>query len=260
MHETPTPVAEAPSAKPALRKGEALESRRAHQYLARPGDRARHVFLLVDGWAARYRLLSDGRRQITGLFVPGDFCDLAWRHAKTLAQHVIALTPIRAFRIDIGKLEQQIECDPGARSIVDDEAYRAWENQCEWLVSLGRRTAMERLAYLFCELVQRVGRVNAQGAGMCQMPLTQVDIADIAGLTPVHVNRTLQQMRRSGLIELKSKQLRLPDFAQLRKIALFQPSPETGRLRNNVSTAFRLVEGSGESTARIDEGDRLVFA
>ncbi|QKS00554.1 Crp/Fnr family transcriptional regulator [Sphingomonas sp. CL5.1] len=262
MHETSDPAVEATSAE--ARTGDALDVHRAHTYLARPGERLTHIFLLIDGWAARYRLLSDGRRQITAVFVPGDFCDLAWRRARTTTQHVIALTPIRALRIDIGEFEHHVECDPGIRAIVENEAHLASETQCEWLVSLGRRTAMERLAHLFCELVERIGRVSGNGSGTCEMPLTQVDLADVTGLTPVHVNRTLQQMRRAGLIELKSKQLRLRDFSRLRKIAFFRSNAEGRRFRNNVFGALRLFQRAPavpcQPSPAIEEEDRLIIA
>lgn len=247
MHDTFGLVAEPAAAKADPRgavapAGVALDHRHANSYLARPGDRMKHIFLLIDGWAARYRLLSDGRRQITALFLPGDLCDLAWRDGGKAVQHVIAITAIRALRIELGTFERQIECDPGARTIVDHEAHLLAEAQCEWLVSLGRRSAVERLAHLFCELVERIGAVNAGGVGRCEMPLTQIDMADITGLTPVHVNRTLQQMRRSGLIELKSRQLKLRDFARIKKIAFFRSSADNPPLKNNLPEALKVFQ------------------
>ncbi|MBV8238493.1 MAG: Crp/Fnr family transcriptional regulator [Sphingomonas sp.] len=198
-----------------------LIARKAHSYLARPGDETTHIYLLIDGWAARYRLLSDGRRQITALYVPGDFCDLAWRRTPTAPQHVITLTPVRAVRIETATLERLVECDPLARHIIRKKAHLESERLCEWLISLGRRNGLERLGHLFCELVERAGQMS-KGCGSCEMPLTQVDLADITGLTPVHVNRTLQQMRRSGLIDLSAKKLRVHDLPALRKIAFFK--------------------------------------
>lgn len=248
MHETFGLPAEPAAATAEPRAGVTLDHRRANSYLARPGDRMTHIFLLIDGWSVRYRLLNDGRRQITAIFVPGDLCDLAWRGEESATQHVIAITPIRALCIELGAFERQIERDPGTRTIVDHEAHVVAEAQSEWLVSLGRRNAVERLAYLFCELVERIGVVNASGAGRCDMPLTQTDMADITGLTPVHVNRTLQQMRRSGLIELKSRQLKLRDFARIKKIAFFRSTADNPPLKNNLPEAlkvFQNIPGAG---------------
>ena len=243
MHETFGLIAETGFRTGSAKFNDILESRRANSYLARPGDRMKHIFLIVDGWAARYRLLSDGRRQITAIFLPGDLCDIAWRGGGTATQHVIALTPMRELRLDLYALERQLEDDPGARAVVDREAQVLADAQCEWLVSLGRRNAVERLAHLFCELVERIGGTGANGAGQCEMPLTQTDMADITGLTPVHVNRTLQEMRRSGLIELKSRRLRLRDFARIKKIAFFRSTAGRRQQGNNVSDALNLFRG-----------------
>lgn len=250
MHETFGLPAEPAAATAEARADVTLDHRRANSYLARPGDRMTHIFLLIDGWSVRYRLLNDGRRQITAIFVPGDLCDLAWRGEESATQHVIAITPIRALCIELGAFERQIERDPGTRTIVDHEAHVVAEAQSEWLVSLGRRNAVERLAYLFCELVERIGVVNASGAGRCDMPLTQTDMADITGLTPVHVNRTLQKMRRSGLIELKARQLRLRDFAMIKKIAFFRPRADARRVGSPVSGALELFHGAPASQYR----------
>ena len=221
MHGSPIAATETVSAMTDMQTTDRLITRKAHSYLARPGDETTHIYLLIDGWAARYRLLSDGRRQITALYVPGDFCDLAWRRTPAAPQHVITLTPVRAVRIETATLERLVECDPLARHVIRKKAHLESEWQCEWLISLGRRNGLERLAHLFCELVERAGQVS-KGCGSCEMPLTQVDLADITGLTPVHVNRTLQQMWRSGLIDLSAKKLRVHDLPALRKIAFFK--------------------------------------
>ena len=93
----------------------------------------------------------------------------------------------------------------------------------EHIVSLGRRSATERLAHLFCELQLRLALVDLADANGYDMPVTQADIADMLGLTPVHVNRSLQDLRRSGLIALRDRRLILRDLAALRELALFDP-------------------------------------
>jgi CRP-like cAMP-binding protein len=93
--------------------------------------------------------------------------------------------------------------------------------QREWTLNVGQRTAYERIAHLLCELYLRLRTVGLTDGTSCHFPLTQVDLADATGLTAVHVNRTLQELRRDGLIELQSKTLTIPDLNALRQVALF---------------------------------------
>jgi CRP-like cAMP-binding protein len=96
--------------------------------------------------------------------------------------------------------------------------------QREWTINLGQRTAYERIAHLFVELFLRLRTVGLTRNGSCDFPLTQVDIADATGLTPVHVNRTLQELRRDNLIVLERKQLEIPDLNRLTDVAMFNPN------------------------------------
>lgn len=189
---------------------------RPHQFLAREDEQPEAIFQIDEGWACRYRLLPDGRRQITGLYLPGDICEPHWALGKRPSQPVVALTNVRATRLPCvsnGTLlvESHQACWKSLAEVID--------RQTNWLVTLGRKTALERLAHLLLELF---GRMRASGLTyglQCAMPLTQMEIADLTGLTPVHVNRTLQTMRARGLVELQSKWLRIPDLASLREAA-----------------------------------------
>ncbi len=189
---------------------------RPHQYLAREGDEPAALYRIEEGWACRFRLLNDGRRQITALFLPGEYCEPQWALGHRPVQPVVALTGVRATRI---------ACAPAGERSPDDQR-RLWnalaaaaDRQADWLVTLGRRTARERIAHLLSEIYERMGQVGLTYGQQCAMPLTQIDIADITGLTPVHVNRTLQAMRAEALIELQSRWLRIPDVAALRQAA-----------------------------------------
>jgi len=189
---------------------------RPHQYLARENDQPEVIYRIEEGWACRFHLLSDGRRQITALFLPGDYCEPQWALGQRVTQPIVALTRVRAARIP---------CLPVAgRS--GDHHYSLWmalvatiERQAGWLVSLGRKNAQERIAHLLCEMYERLHGNGLAHAQQCAMPLTQSVIADITGLTPVHVNRTLQAMRMAGLIQLQSKWLHIRDMEALRRIA-----------------------------------------
>ena len=194
---------------------------RPHQFLAREDERPEAIFRIDEGWACRYRLLPDGRRQITALYLPGDICEPCWALGKRPSQPIVALTNMRVTRLpcppdDDLPPETQQACWKAMAAMI--------ERQTNWMVTLGRKTALERLAHLLLELFERMRAAGLTYDQQCAMPLTQMEIADMTGLTPVHVNRTLQTMRARGLVELQSKWLRIPDLAALRDAAALTPN------------------------------------
>lgn len=201
--------------------GEDIAFFRPHQFLAREGEPPDGLFHLQEGWACRYRLLGDGRRQITAVYLPGDFCEPYWILGRLPSQPVVALTNVRAARMPC-------RLPTGAMTDGQKQLWRSLGESCErqasWLVTLGRKTALERLAHLLLELFERMRRAGLAYGQQCALPLTQMDIADLTGLTPVHVNRTLQSMRARGLVELQAKWLRIPDMQALRETAVLTPN------------------------------------
>ena len=196
-------------------EGESQVHFRMHQFLARENGKPEALFYIHEGWACRYRLLSDGRRQITALYLPGDYCDPQWVLGGVSSQPVVAITNVRALRLP---------CRIPSRADFDGQ-HAFWkalagmiERQTNWLVSLGRMTALERIAHLLLELFDRMRQAGLAYGQQCAMPLTQIEIADMTGLTPVHVNRTLQSLRARELIELQSKWLRIPELSALRDV------------------------------------------
>lgn len=202
---------------------------RQHQHIVRGSERAEVLLQITYGWAGRYRLLSDGRRQITALYLPGDICDPCWIERGHAIQSVVALTPIQATRASRRDLEAQASMDSGLLMLLWRHAQFAQQVQGEWLVNLGRKNAIERLSHLLCELYTRLAMAGGVSSSTCEMPLTQLDLADLAGLTPVHVNRTLQEMRAMRLIELQSRRLTILDWEALRRIAWFDGAYLNGR-------------------------------
>ena len=195
----------------------------ARHDIMRDGDKPDHVHLMLEGWAARYKILPDGGRQITAFLVPGDFCDV---HVTILSQmdHGIAtLTPTRIAFIPHHAIKAVTERPQLARALwwatlVDEAVLRAW------IVNLGRRDAFQRMAHLLCELHLRMKNVGLAAEGGFDLPVTQEDIADALGLTPVHTNRVIQRLRREGLITLKGHDLVILDPEGLRKTAGFNPA------------------------------------
>jgi len=189
--------------------------------LIREGQKPTVVRLMVSGWACRYKDLPDGRRQIVGLFIPGDFCDLNVYILQQMDHSIGALTRVKYLAIPPEFMEGLTHSRPRLaqallwHSLVDASVQR------EWLLNLGQRSALERLAHLFVELFFRLRAVGLVRGLEMDFPLTQGDLADAAGVTPVHLNRTVQELRAQGLIELRAKRLKILDLDRLMKLAMF---------------------------------------
>jgi len=188
------------------------------------GDSPEYVNLFLDGWASRYKQLDDGRRQIVSFFVPGDLCDLHVFILREMDHGIAAITPVRLAQIPRETMLDLMDRHPRITRALWWETLVNAAIQREWTVNLGRRTALERLAHLFCELFIRLRATGLTDGNTCAFPITQIELADATGLTSVHVNRTLKEMRAAGLIILKGRQLTVPDLAALRKAALFNPN------------------------------------
>ena len=202
---------------------EAARPVEARKDLIKQGDRPENVHLVLDGFACRYKVLANGRRHILAVMVPGDFCDL---HVAILGRmdHTIAtLTPCTMVQIPRATILEMTESHPRiARALwwatlVDEAVLR------EWLVNMGQRPADQRLAHFFCELLLRLQVVGLADRNGCPMPIRQSDLADIFGLTDVHVNRVLQELRAAGLIVLRSRRLEVPDVERLWAFCDFDP-------------------------------------
>jgi CRP-like cAMP-binding protein len=213
----------APEEKEALEAVAALKVRRfaAREDIVREGDKPDHVNLFLDGWACRYKTLEDGRRQIIAYFIPGDLCDL---NVSLLSEMDHSIGPLTA--VSVAEISHEaLEAITATYARIGKAL--AWESlvniaiQREWTVSLGRRTALERVSHLLCELFIRLGTVGRTSGFSCDFPITQADLGDTLGLSTVHVNRTLQEMRAMGLITLRGKELLIPDFNALKRVAMF---------------------------------------
>lgn len=191
--------------------------------LIREGEVITNPRYLLTGWALRTRYLSDGRRQIFGFVLPGDAIGLCERERPLAATNIIACTPVtlcdatavRSVCLGITDGFPQITRAHQVANALD-EVYLL--NQ---VIRIGRQTAYERLVHLILELNSR-----CQAAGLCdemsfEMPLTQEMLADALGLSIVHVNRTLQALRREQLIEQRSSILTIKDRARLVAIGEF---------------------------------------
>jgi len=193
----------------------------ARQTMLSEGDDPGGVRLLAQGWAYRFKDLPDGRRQIVGLILPGDFFDLGVRLVEEMDHSIAALTPSAYYAIPSEVLERLAREHPRIADAFARHEHVSASIHREWLLNLGRRNAFERLAHLFLEIFMRQSASGHARDGECDCPLTQNDLADATGVTSVHLNRTMQELRREGLVELKSKRLFIRDFDKLAQVAMF---------------------------------------
>lgn len=189
--------------------------------IAREGENPSVVRLVVSGWACRYKDLPDGRRQIVGFFLPGDFCDLNICILREIDHSIGALTAVRYYEIQPQQFQAVTEERPHLlRALLWHEMVTSGI-QREWLLSIGQRSPLERLAHLFVELYFRLQAAGLATGLSFDLPITQNHLAEANGLSLVHLNRTLQEMRREGLIELADRQLRINDLDRLKQVAMF---------------------------------------
>lgn len=195
----------------------------ARRHIIREGDRPDHVHLIVDGWAARYKLLPDGARQIVAFLIPGDFCDLHVTVLGAMDHSIATLTRGKVAYIPRRMIDEITDRPAVAKAfwwatLVDEGVLRAW------IVNAGRRNAQEAVGHLICELYVRMKNVGLTVDHEFTLPLTQEEIADALGLTAVHVNRVLQRLRAEKLISLSRGALVIHDYERLQDASGFNPN------------------------------------
>lgn len=182
------------------------------------------MFLICEGWACRHKTLPDGRRQIVDLLVPGDLCDLNLQLLDERDHSLGAVNAVRVVEVPFAAVDKAMSQSAAiARAMKRSELVVAATAR-EWTLNVGQRSAYERIAHVMLETFYRLQRVGIARDNGIDWPLTQVDLAEVTGLTPVHVNRTLQQLRRDGLITLSARQLVIADLQQMRQAAMFNPN------------------------------------
>lgn len=190
---------------------------RRHQHLVRANEPLEALFRIEDGWVSRYTVLASGRRQITAIYLPGDLCEPHWLLEARSAESVIALTGVRARRIPIRAEAREVTQLAEARSLLAATCSLI-QRQSQWIAALGRKSAMERLCAVLADLFERMRQIGRAPGNSCPMPLTQVDLADIVGLTPIHVNRVLKDLRERHLVEMHDRCMVMSDPALVQQI------------------------------------------
>lgn len=189
--------------------------------IIREGDKPSDVNLILDGFAYRYKALANGDRQIVAYLLPGDFCDLHVFLLGEMDHSIATLTEAQVVRLPrqaiLDLLKQpSISHAMLMATLVDEATLR------EWLVNVGQRPAAKRLAHFLCEWHRRLEVVGLVDNEVCELPITQAELADTVGLSTVHLNRSLQRLRDEGLIIFKQKRLAIPDVTRLREVCDFR--------------------------------------
>lgn len=183
------------------------------------GELPDYIYVMLSGWAARYELRSDGSRRITGFLIPGDFCGIHAVCHAAMDHSIIALTKCDIGRIpvdavaDISRAHPAINMALWRAKLIEEAILRKW--------LLFSTNARATVAHLLCELYARAAIVGLAENGRCDVPLTQEEVGDALGLTAVHVNRVLKQLRESGSVDLSHQQLVIKDAKRLIQEAQF---------------------------------------
>lgn len=202
---------------------ERVETVPAGRDIIADGQTTDYVHLILDGWAARYKIMPDGSRQITAFLIAGDFCDLHITILEKMDHGIVSLTPCKVAHLDTDKLDE-ITTERSIltkalwwMTLVDEAVLRQW-------VINSRRRAVAAVPHLLCELHLRLKAVGMVNGNQLELPLSQEVLADATGMTPVHINRTIQALRKAGLIELGQGSLTIPDVAALAHAGGFDDS------------------------------------
>ena len=195
----------------------------AKEDLVVEGAHASTCLFLTSGFCARYRLLADGRRQFTKICIPGDFVNVGSLLKKRQPQGLIALTDCRTAGISHSALDRLIREEPELMRSLWLETLIDGAISREWVLSLGVQNARERFARFFCELFMRMEIVGLTDGDGFRLPVTQTEMSDMLGMSAVHVNRIMGELREQGLIEMSGGRVRLPDLAGLAALGEFEP-------------------------------------
>jgi CRP-like cAMP-binding protein len=195
----------------------------ARQDLYVEGDAISPMRIILDGWACRYDQLADGRRQIVELFLPGDIMGQDCQFADRQDHSACSISTLSYALISRNELDAVVQQFPAIRQALLWDSSVAAAIHRQWIRSLGRLSATQRIAHLFCELLYRSARAGLARGTTFDMPMGQRDLGDARGLSTVQVNRTVQLLRSAGLLEWRRRVVEIADLPRLTRIAMFRP-------------------------------------
>jgi CRP-like cAMP-binding protein len=192
--------------------------------LVRTGEAASECWLLLDGYLYRHKETSEGRRQILSVYVPGDIPDLASLYLSRSDHTLSAMGPAVVAYVPHSALQEMIAASPALmralqrEMLVDAAIFR------EWILNIGTRQAVSRVAHLLCEIATRLQVIGFAKDLSFTLPMSQADVGEATGISTVHANRVIQDLRLRGAIEWRNKTLRILDWDALVSIADFSPA------------------------------------
>jgi CRP-like cAMP-binding protein len=196
---------------------------KAHEEIVPEGSTPSHSSLVLEGFAARHQHLAGGKRQITAFHVPGDFTDLHSFLLKKIEDGVGALTRCTVAAVPHSDLREITKTYPyltrvlWLTTLVDAAVHRTW------MITLGRMDARNRVAHFLCEMHDRLETVGLTQDHSYELRITQEELGDAFGLTTVHVNRILQELRGQGLIASRGRTVIIHDWERLQKEGQYNP-------------------------------------
>jgi CRP-like cAMP-binding protein len=211
----------------------------ASQEITHQGDKPSRCTLVLGGFLYTHKIASGARRQITSLVIPGDLVDLQALYLHRVDYNLSALGPAVVAFLPHTALKDMLDRSPQLTQAFWRETFIEAAIFREWVTNLGRREAIARVAHLVCELAARLQAVDLARNLCFTIPLTQAELADACGISSVHANRVVQELRRLGLVEWDSKQVRVRDWNGLARIGDF--SAEYLQLSNGIKEAAPYV-------------------
>jgi CRP-like cAMP-binding protein len=198
-----------------------LRDLRADQDVIRVQDRTSQCCVIIDGFACRYKILPSGKRQIFSFQIPGDIPDLQSLHIQVMDHNVGTVVPSKVAFISHETVRAFLRTHPRIADVFWRDTLIEAAIFREWMAGIGRRDAYARIAHLLCELFIRLKAVGLTDGDSYQMPVTQAGLADALGLSTVHVNRTLQQLRASGIISITREKVIIRNWDKLQDAGEF---------------------------------------
>jgi CRP-like cAMP-binding protein len=193
-----------------------------NQCIVREGDAPTHVSVVLDGYLYRHKMVNGSQRQIMSFLVPGDMPDLQCLFLKKLDHSLSALGPAVVGFVPLAAVRDAAQDSVALNQVFWHQTLIDAAIFQEWVINLGQRDALTRVSHVLCELHLRLKVVGLAREDRFSIPWIQADLADACGISTVHANRVVQELRRLGVVEWDTKRIRIVNGAELAKLGDFR--------------------------------------